>query len=114
MEPELCCEIILDAPKPLGVHPTSISYSTLLICGWANGSPITLLCLCRLGVEFRKIGVGQSLGDVVMSCLRLQTCLECIPHLSYVYTVFQHLDMLWMGIWVHPYTVTPVQVGGEV
>jgi hypothetical protein len=34
--------------------------------------------------------------------------------MSYVYTVFQHLDMLWMGIWVYPYTVTPVQVGRGV
>jgi hypothetical protein len=31
--------------------------------------------------------------------------------MSYVYKVFQHLDMLWMGIWVRPYTVMPVQVG---
>jgi hypothetical protein len=29
-----------------------------------------------------------------------------------VYEVFEHLHDLWMGIWVHPYTVTPVQVGG--
>ena len=34
--------------------------------------------------------------------------------MSYVYTVFQHLDMLWMGIWVYPYTVTSVQVGSGV
>jgi hypothetical protein len=35
--------------------------------------------------------------------------------MAYVYTVFQHLDMLWMGIWVYPYTVIvmPVQVGRE-
>jgi len=68
-----------------------------------------------MGVEFRKIGVGQSLSDVVMSWLRLQTCLECIPNPCHMYTkdkVFQHLGMLWMGIWVHPYTVTPVQVRG--
>ncbi len=32
--------------------------------------------------------------------------------ISYVYKVFQHLDTLWMGIWVRPYTVTPVEVGG--
>jgi hypothetical protein len=25
--------------------------------------------------------------------------------MSYVYKVFQHLDMPWMGIWVYPYTV---------
>ena len=28
-----------------------------------------------------------------------------------VYKVFEQLEMLWMGIWVHPYTVTPVRVG---
>jgi hypothetical protein len=31
--------------------------------------------------------------------------------MSYVYTVFQHLDLPWMGIWVYLYTVTPVEVG---
>jgi hypothetical protein len=30
-----------------------------------------------------------------------------------VYEVFESLHMLWMGIWVHPYTVTPVQVGAK-
>ncbi len=25
--------------------------------------------------------------------------------------IVEHLHMLWMGIWVHPYTVIPVQVG---
>ncbi len=34
--------------------------------------------------------------------------------MTYVYKVFYHLDMPWMGIWVHPYTATPVQqVGGD-
>ena len=28
--------------------------------------------------------------------------------MSYVYKVFQHLDMPWMGKWVYPYTVTPM------
>jgi hypothetical protein len=27
-------------------------------------------------------------------------------YMSYVYKVFQYLDMPWMGIWVRPYTVT--------
>ena len=31
--------------------------------------------------------------------------------ISYVYKVFEHLDMLWMDIWVHPYTVILVLVG---
>jgi hypothetical protein len=34
--------------------------------------------------------------------------------MAYVYTVFQHLDMSWMGIWVYTYTVMPVQVGRGV
>ncbi len=25
--------------------------------------------------------------------------------ISYVYKVFWHLDMLWMGLWLHPYTL---------
>jgi hypothetical protein len=32
--------------------------------------------------------------------------------MSYVYKVFQHLDMPWIGIGVYPYTVTPVQGRG--
>ena len=32
--------------------------------------------------------------------------------ISYVYKVFDHLDMLWMGIWVCPYIVMPVQFRG--
>ncbi len=31
--------------------------------------------------------------------------------MSDVYKVFQHLDMMWMGIWVRPYSVMHVQVG---
>ncbi len=37
-----------------------------------------------------------------------------LTSMSYVYIVFQHLDMLWMGILVYPYTVTLVQVGSGV
>jgi hypothetical protein len=31
-----------------------------------------------------------------------------------VLKVFEHLHMLWMGIWMHPYTVTPVPVGASI
>ncbi len=34
------------------------------------------------------------------------------PSISYVFKVFKNLDMLWMGIWVHPYTVIPEQIVG--
>jgi hypothetical protein len=31
-----------------------------------------------------------------------------------VYKVFEHNHMLWMGVWVHPYIVIPVQGGGKI
>ena len=31
----------------------------------------------------------------------------------HVYEVFEHLHMLWNGIWVHPYTVMIVQGGAN-
>jgi hypothetical protein len=31
--------------------------------------------------------------------------------ISYVNKVFQHLDMWWMGVWVHPFTGVLVRVG---
>ncbi len=32
--------------------------------------------------------------------------------ISYIYNVFQHLDMLWLDMWVHPYTDTmPLKMG---
>ena len=40
---------------------------------------------------------------------------DCISHpssISYVQNVFEHLGMLWMGIWVHSCPVMPVQIRG--
>ncbi len=32
--------------------------------------------------------------------------------ISYIYNVFKHLDMLWVDIWMHPYTdIMPLKVG---
>ena len=40
--------------------------------------------------------------------------LKLIPtSILHIYKVFEHLDMLQMGIWVYPYTVTPVQGRGR-
>jgi len=71
---------------PHPCHMYSKCFGTLVCCGWTYGCTLTLLCLCRSGVDFRKIGVGQSLSDVVISLFRLQTCLECIPHPCHMYT----------------------------
>ena len=68
-------------------HMYTKCFSTFVCCGGAYGCALTLLCLCRPGVIFMKIGVGWSLSDVVMSWLRLQTHLEleCIPHPYHIY-----------------------------
>ena len=62
-------------------------------------------------MNFRENGAWPSLYDVAVSWLRLQTPIDCITHPYWIYKVFEHLEMLWMGIWVHPYTVMPVQAG---
>ncbi len=32
----------------------------------------------------------------------------------YIYKVFWHLDMLWMDMWVHPYTDMPLKMGEDL
>jgi len=32
--------------------------------------------------------------------------------MSYIYKVFEHLELLWMDIWVHPYADIPLVVRG--
>jgi hypothetical protein len=58
------------------------------------------------GVDFLEgWGVGESewcCGAMVESTNSFRSHPATI---SYVYKVFWHLDMLWMDIWVHPYTV---------
>jgi hypothetical protein len=81
---QTCLECI---PHPY--HMYTQCFSTLICCGWAYGCTLTLLRLCRSGVDFRKIELSPpSPSDVVMSWLRLQTqtCLECIPHPCHMYT----------------------------
>jgi hypothetical protein len=34
--------------------------------------------------------------------------------MPYVYKVFEHLDVLWIGKWVHPYTVISEKRGGWI
>ncbi len=57
---------------------------------------------------FRKNGVLLRLNDVVRSWLNLLNHIDCT---YWIYKVFLQLEMMWMGIWVHPYTVMPVWVG---
>jgi hypothetical protein len=71
---------------PHPCHMYTKCFSTLICCVWAYGCTLTLLHLCRSGVDFRKIELSPSPSDVVMSWLRLQTRLEWIPHPCHMYT----------------------------
>jgi hypothetical protein len=44
-----------------------------------------------VGVSFRENGVWPSLYDVLVSLLRLQTPIECIPHPYWMYTQYSVL-----------------------
>ena len=94
---------------PHPCHMYTQCFSTLICCGWAYGCTLTLLRLCRSGVEFRKIELSPSPSDVVMSWLRLQTCLECIPHPCHMYTKF-FITLICRG-WAYGCTLTLLRLG---
>jgi len=68
------------------------------------------------GMDFRKIGAWLSPSDVVVSWLRLQTPKDCIPQPwhRHICKVFEQLEMLWVGIWVHTYAILHVLVGVNI
>ena len=37
-----------------------------------------------------------------------------ITSMSYLYEVFEHLQLLWMGIWMHTHTVTTTDVSPDL
>ena len=71
-------------PHPYWMYTKSVS--TLRCCGWAYGCTLMPEYIVQVGVSFRKKGVWPSLYDVVVSWLRLQTPIDCIPHLYWMYT----------------------------
>jgi hypothetical protein len=54
-----------------------------------------------------------SRNDVIMSWLRLTSTSNCFPHLHYTYNMFEHIDMLSIGIHQQPYTVLPTLLGSD-
>ncbi len=101
---------MIEAPNPLGVHPTSISYAYKvfqhldMLWIWAYECGLTRLCLCRFGVDFKKFRVGRSLSDIVMSWLTLQTHLKSIPHPCHMYTKC-FSTLIWHG-WAYGCALT--------
>jgi hypothetical protein len=49
--------------------------------------PYAVICV-QVGVSFRENGAWSSLYDVVVSLLRLQTPIDCIPHPYWMYAKF--------------------------
>jgi hypothetical protein len=50
---------------------------------------------------------------VIMSWLRLASTSYCFPHPYYTYNIFEHIDMLSIGIQQQPYTVLPTLLGSD-
>ena len=84
-------------------------FSTFICGGWAYGWTLRLLhIMSRWGAQFQfcNIAVRWGPNDSVMSWLRLQTLAVCIPHPYWIYELFEHIHMLWLGLWVQPYCNT--------
>jgi hypothetical protein len=131
---------MVEAPNPCRLHPTSISHvytvfkeflhfdmlwtmavDGLCIYGVMRVHPYYPGYACAGGGGFlENWGIWLGPSDDIMTWLRLQTPVDCIPHSYHMYTkCFNTLTCygLWMGmIWVHTSTVIPVQqleLGGE-
>ena len=80
----------------------------MISCPWAYGSSLKLKQVSTLlGSDFGVLGHLWSRNDVIMSWLRLTSTSNCFPHPYYTYNMFEHIDMLSIGIQQQPYTVLP-------
>ena len=116
VDPKLCCTIVVEAQTtvdgiPHPYHMYTKCFSTLICCGWAYGSTLTMLLLCQVGLDFRKIGLWLSPSDVVRSWLSFQTHMECIPHPYYMCT---KCFITWIGCgWAYGSTLVLYCAGEE-
>ncbi len=68
--------------------------------------PFTVILWCRRGPKIGNLGVRQSSNDIAVSWLRPWSTAKWIPHPYWgVYEMIEHIHMLWIDIWVYPYTV---------
>jgi len=71
-------------PQPCWMYTTC--FSNLRCCGWSYGCTFIAVIHVQVGVDFRGNGVWPSLYYVAVSWLRLQTPIDCIPHLYWMNT----------------------------
>ena len=108
---------MIEATNPQRLHPTSIldvynefEHVEMLWMGiWERTYAVLHV---QVEVNFRKNGVWPSLYDVVVSWLKLQTPIDCIPHPYWMYTNCLS-TMRWCG-WAYGYTLTLLRrTGGD-
>ena len=111
--------VIVEAVNHPTLHHTSIihvyevfEHLHMLWKGiWVH--PYTVMMVAGGGANFGNLGSGgakMTLSDFVEAVNHPTLHHTSIIH---VYEVFEHLHMLWKGIWMHPYTVMMVQGGGK-
>ena len=91
-------------------------FGTLICCVWAYGATLTVMSLCRSGVDFGVLGgtpepKTKSDVNVIVSKWRPQQASDWIPHPYWMYTKCFGTLICCLCIWVHPCSDTPLQVG---
>ncbi len=117
-EPKWCCGVMVEAVNHHWLHPTSILdvYEVIehLHMLWIGMDAPVHYYSCAGGGQ-----ILENWGKVKPKwrcCVMVEAVNDCPLHptsILDVSKVFEHLHMLWMGIWVHPYTVIPVQAGAK-
>ncbi len=91
-----------------------IFLSTFIFCGYAYWWTLTQLHLGRLPTLW-QFGVSVATikwwHDDIVEAIDHNWLLP--PFIFDVLKVFEHLHMLWIGMWVYPYTVTPGKVSPD-
>jgi hypothetical protein len=90
-------------------------FSIFSCCGGAYGDTPYTVMLVHVRVDFEEnwgMAEPEQCCKVMVEATNPQRLHPTSK--SYVYKVCYNLDMLWMGIWVRPYTVMPVQVGSGI
>ena len=109
-EPNRHCVDFVEAVNHPTLHHTSIIHvyevfehlHMLCKCIWVH--PYTGM-MVQGGDKFGKLGSGGAKMTLWCPLHRTSTI--------HAYEVFEHLYMLWKGIWVHPYTVITVEGGAK-
>jgi hypothetical protein len=119
-EPEWCCNVMVKAPNPLGVHPTSMSYvykvfqhlDTLWMGICVRSYPYTVTHPTWLIFCGAVSLVESTWCDYVM--VEADSHLKLIPSsILHIYKVFKLLDMLSIGIQQQPNTVLRTLIGSD-